>query len=448
MRTPQVPPPTAEVLQRLSDPRVLAILAGHDHGTPYHHWEDTRYRKPPQELSREEWWAVIKAARLADSRRIPLADTAGRPFFYCLPDEVLRDNEFVSTQTGGGIGLGEDVANPAVRDQYLVNSLIEEAVTSSQLEGARTDKRVAQAMIRSGREPRDKSERMILNNFRAMEFVSEIRSEPLTPEIICQIQRIATEGTLDNPASAGRFQLPHEERVGVYDTEGNLLYRPPPAEVLPERIEQLCRFANTMDSGPYLPCAVRAIVIHFMLAYEHPFEDGNGRTARLLFYWSMLHHGYWLTEFISISSIIGRAPAKYGRAFLRTETDDNDLTYFILFHLRVLRTAIDELHTYLARKVTEVRELTGKLHNEAGHFNHRQLALLGDALKNPGASYSVQSHRTSHRVSAETARQDLLELEGNGFLEKSRMGKKFVYRPRANLAEKVRMFSGTHPEIG
>ncbi|SDG91139.1 Fic family protein [Sinosporangium album] len=442
MRTPEQPPPTATVLGRLVDPRIADALAGALAGgpQPYHHWDDTRYRTPPPGLTREEWWAVIKATRLSTNRRIPLTSPEGTPFAYSLPDEVLRDNEFVSTHTAGMISLGEDVANPAVRDRYLVNSLIEESITSSQLEGARTDKRVAQEMIRSGREPRDKSERMILNNFHAMEFVSKIRDEPLTPEIICHIQRIATEGTLDTPESAGRFQSAHDNRVGVYDTTGHLLYQPPPADLIPERIERLCAFANSRDTTTYLPGVIRAIIIHFMLGYEHPFEDGNGRTARLLFYWSMLNQGYWLTEFISISRVIKKAPAKYGRAFLHTETDDNDLTYFILFHLKVLRRAIDELNAYLARKVAEVRELTGILHNDSGHFNHRQFALLGNALKNPAARYSVQSHQTSHRISAETARQDLVQLEKFGFLEKRRLGKKFVYHPKPNLAEAIRAF--------
>jgi Fic family protein len=63
-----------------------------------------------------------------------------------------------------------------------------------------------------------------------------------------------------------------------------------------------------------------------MLGYEHPFEDGNGRTARALFYWSMLNQGFWLTEFLTVSKILRKAPAKYARSFLYTEQDSNDLT--------------------------------------------------------------------------------------------------------------------------
>lgn len=44
-----------------------------------------------------------------------------------------------------------------------------------------------------------------------------------------------------------------------------------------------------------------------MIAYMHPFVDGNGRTARALFYWYMLKSGYWLTEYLSISRVIAKS---------------------------------------------------------------------------------------------------------------------------------------------
>jgi Fic family protein len=323
--------------------------------------------------------------------------------------------------------------NPTNRDRYLVDSLIEEAVTSSQLEGASTSRKVAKEMIRSGREPRDRSEKMILNNFRAMERIGELRNKPLTIDMINEIHRIVTEGTLDNPESAGRFQLSGEVRVGVYDHDDNLLHTPPPAAELPKRMRRLCDFANAGPAGAYLPGVLRALTIHFMMGYEHPFEDGNGRTARVLFYWSMLNQGYWMTEFLSVSRILKNAPGQYARAYLYTETDDNDLTYFYDYHLGVMHRAVDDLNKYLSRKVAEVRELRTKLRREADYLNSRQLALVQNALKSPDTTYSVQSHSMSHRVSDETARQDLILLEKAGLLERRRVGKRFVYGPVSDL---------------
>jgi Fic family protein len=87
-----------------------------------------------------------------------------------------------------------------------------------------------------------------------------------------------------------------------------------------------------------------------MLGYEHPFVDGNGRTARAVFYWSMKHHSYWLAEYISLSKEIKAAPVRYGQAYRLTETDDGDLTYFIVNQLEMITRAIKTFQSNLAKK--------------------------------------------------------------------------------------------------
>jgi Fic family protein len=438
MKLPVPPPPLGELLTRLEVDRLFHVFPDGFAESRYLPWDKMRHRTPPDGLTHEQWWAATKVARITARRRLSLLDENGKAFNYCLPDDVMRNVDFISTNTGGRIGLNEEVTNPTTRDGYLVDSLIEESVTSSQLEGATTSRRVAGEMIRSGRRPRDRSETMILNNYRAMERVGELRNEPLTVDLIRELQRIVTDGTLDNPAAAGRFQEPDEVRISVCDDQGNVIHTPPPAHLIPDRMQRLCDFANARKNQPYLPGVLRALTLHFMMGYEHPFEDGNGRTARILFYWSMLNQGFWLTEFISVSRILRQAPVKYAMSYLHTETDDNDLTYFFDYHLGVLRTAIKDLDKYLTRKVAEVRELREKISTDAADLNPRQLALIRNALKRPDATYSVLSHSMSHRVSGETARQDLVFLEQSHLLERRRVGKRFVYAPVANLPDALK----------
>ena len=176
-----------------------------------------------------------------------------------------------------------------------------------------------------------------------------------------------------------------------------------------------------------------AILLHFWLAYDHPFEDGNGRTARALFYWSMRAQGYWLTEYLSISRILRHAPSKYDNAYLETETDDRDTTYFILYNLDVIRRAIDEMRVYLGRKAKEVRDFEAVV-RRTGEFNYRQIAILVDAVRHPTARYTYASHATSHRVTRQSARTDLIGLRERGLLEFHREGKKFVFTPSKGLA--------------
>ena len=200
---------------------------------------------------------------------------------------------------------------------------------------------------------------------------------------------------------------------------------------------ELCKFANGAGSDePFIHPVIRAILVHFGLAYDHPFVDGNGRTARALFYWSMLKQGYWLTEFISISRAIKNARSQYDRAFVYTETDANDTTYFILNQLKVLRTAIDDLSVYLRRKAQEVRDVEKKL-RVRDDLNNRQLALLGHALRHPDERLTIEGHQMMNRVVYQTARTDLLGLVQHGFLEQGKSGKKLYFTPVRDLARRL-----------
>ena len=442
MKTPMPPPDFDELLSRaLKDTsqiaRVLRRESGSVSSEPYLPWDELRYRQPPDGLSHEEWWLSTKMARNAILRKTPLLDREGKPFHYALPDQVLSCIEEVVRHTSGSIGATELVTNAASRDRYVVNSLIEEAITSSQLEGASTSRKVAKEMLRSGRKAHDRSEQMILNNYRAMRRVGEMRNERITPELVLELHRIVTEGTLDDPSAAGRLQRPDEVRVAVWAEDGELLHRPPDAKELPERLERLCAFANSdLDTG-YLPPVLRAITLHFMFGYDHYFEDGNGRTARAIFYWSMLNRGFWLAEFLTISKILKTAPSQYARSFLYTEQDENDLTYFFNYHLDVVMRAVRDLHSYLARKTAELRQLQTKLIGSNREFNHRQLALLQHALRDPSALFTMSSHARAHSSSLETARQDLLDLVGKDLLLRRRSGREFQFLPVKDIAQRL-----------
>jgi Fic family protein len=360
---------------------------------------------------------------------------AGDPFSFNLPDEVLAPCDTIAREASGQIRVSELVTDPKTRDRYVLSSLIEEAITSSQLEGAATTRQVAKDMLRTGRPPLDISERMIFDNYRAMQRIRELAKTPLTPEMVLELHRIVTDGTLEHPEYAGRIQDDQGLRVSVRDEEDRLLHAPPPVGELPGRLKALCEFANGESEAAYMPPVLRAITIHFMVGYDHYFEDGNGRTARALFYWSMLREGYWLTEYLSISRILRKAPSQYSQSFLLTEQDRGDLTHFFIYHLDVILRALSDLHEYLATKAREIRDIQARLKGMPREFNHRQLALLEHAARFPDATYTAKSHGGSHRVTIETARQDLISLEERGFLRRLKVSNQFMWRPVKNLAE-------------
>jgi Fic family protein len=148
-------------------------------------------------------------------------------------------------------------------------------------------------------------------------------------------------------------------------------------------------------------------------------------------------NGYWLAEYLPISRLIRNAPAQYGRAFLETETDGGDVTYFLIHQLNVIERAIGDLHDYLKRKTAEIRNIETLLHG-ADYLNGRQLALVSDAVRDPDASYSFDSHAMSHRVSHETARSDLGDLADRGLLVRRRRGRKYLFEPAPSLPERLK----------
>ena len=438
-KMPQIPPDFHQLLRQFGGKpdRLVELVAAVPQPLvrgKYLHWDGVMYRPPPAGLSSEEWWFALKWRRQSLYKAVPLEDKEGRNFNYTMTDPIPEQLHYIDMGAGGHIEMQDEITNRETRDRYYISSLIEEAVTSSQLEGAATTRRVAKEMLRTGRAPQDKSEQMIRNNFLTMQRIGELKKRPLTPESVFEIHGLVTTETLSDPSAAGRFRT-SDEPVYVVDDRDRTVHTPPPAEQLARRLDAMCEFANAEE--PFIHPVVRSIILHFWLAYDHPFVDGNGRTARALFYWSMLHHGFWLFEFISISSIIRRAPTKYAMAFLHTETDENDLTYFLIYHLEVIRRAIEQLHKYIARKTEQLQAVEAQLRSVVS-LNHRQRALVGHALRHPRHLYTIGSHRVSHNVVYETARRDLLDLADRGLLSAKKIGREWRFLPVDDLEGKLR----------
>lgn len=443
MKLPVEPPALPDLARKPGAPINLILGAGLGPEVKgvYEHWDHLRHLTPPKGLSAEQWWLGLKLARQALRRQLPLRDKSGQAFGVVLSDSLQRKLFLVARDAAGALRANEGLPSEAMRERYLVRSLIEEAMTSSQLEGAATTTPVAKEMLRSGRAPRDYGERMIVNNFHTMRELKRWVGRPLTPDTVFEIHRMLTDGTLEDPASAGRFRT-REENIVVQDEAGRILHVPPDAAELPARLDALCAFANQGEAADtFLHPVVRAILIHFMIGYDHPFVDGNGRTARALFYWSMLNAGFWMTEYLSISSILRKAPGQYARAYLLSESDDSDATYFVSHQLDVLIKAIEGVHDYIARKQQahhDAETLLKPGSRLARRLNHRQRALLLNALKHPDKTFTIAVHQRTHATAYATARADLQGLVEAGLMQQSRQGKELVFHAVPRMSEKLR----------
>lgn len=444
MKLPTSPPPWLPLMTEVSKKGLTTEFYrfGQEESQPtdrYLHWDEFRHRaSSSQILSIEERWAAIRMKRALQAQIIELSDPQGRPFTFSLTQRAFEILHEIDLHCGGSMGITEDdLLHDQTRDRYYISSLFEEALTSSQLEGAVVTRSEAREIIRQNRQPTSKHERMVVNNYLTLRLVADFKDENLTPELILRIHREITAGTMIHPEDEGRFRdLGDDVRIED-DESGEIMHTPRPAGQLETSMQKLCHFANERGMNGFLHPVLRSILLHFWIAYDHPFIDGNGRTARALFYWSMLRHGFWLAEFFSISHEILKAPKKYYRAFLYTETDENDLNYFLLHQLEVIKGSIAALKDYIRRKQDELASVKRFLGPEIG-FNHRQVAILNHGLKHPYATYTVAEHQAAYGVSYQTAMNDLAGLENQGLLKKQKVSKAFVFSPAGDLTTRIR----------
>lgn len=417
-----------DVTQAVGDPNYSALILAAQNA--YHPWERVRFKALAEGLDPELVWLLIKSERMRSAKALPLTDHTGRPLTFWLPPAAQQELMLVDQQLAGRIAQHtRDVIRRSQTDFYIVNSLMEEAIASSMLEGAATTRREAKQMLREQRTPRTPGEKMVANNYQAINFIREHLSTPLTPEFILDLHTILTRDTM--PAEQiGRWRTPEDDIKVIDHRDNEIMHEPPEAESLPGRLKVLTRFANELirEGKNFIHPVVRAIALHFQFGFEHPFCDGNGRVARALFYWHMLRNRYWLFEFLPLSQFFRKSPAKYARAFVYTETDDFDLGYFLTYHLRVIGMARHGLTAYLEREQQE-RERVRVAFGQDQRLNSRQKLLLQRLRRMEDASVTIAGHQHTTDLAYATARSDLIKLEEFGYLASSKVGKKLVFKP-------------------
>ncbi len=400
----------------------------------YLYWDKVKYLPITEGINPEETWAVVKNIREGSLQGIPLTDTNQKIFMYSIPSSAQKSLHLIDR------GM-EKVLKGQTTKEYQLRSIMEEAIASSQIEGAATTRAVAKDMLRSGRKARDHGEKMILNNYQTIMKLKEFTDQPLSAETVKAIHRSMAADTLEDPAWEGTYRddenAKEEDKVKVYAPDGTLLHTPPVSSEIESRINLMCQFANKDDESSFMHPVIKAIILHFWLAYVHPFLDGNGRTSRALFYWYMLKHDYPLIEYLSISSVINKKRSQYLKVFLYSEMDNNDMTYFIMFNLKAINEALDDVVNYIESKRL-AEQIATQLHAKFPTLNHRQWPILIDALTSPHKQYTFEKHANTHGTARQTARTDLLELHKLGLLDKRKTGKKFVFTPVADLADKLK----------
>lgn len=389
-----------QAIRLLIDPSNKELFAKIDDG--YLYWDKIKYMAPTG-VGAEVLWQAVKIRRSMNVIQIKFGKYT---FHFTVTGKMQALLHEFDMNFGGNIG-SKSIIPEKDRTQYLISSIMEEAIASSQMEGASTTRKVAKDMLRKQTKPINKSQQMILNNYNTIRYLVDNKDLAFGVDVLKDIHRSIANKTLDNSEDEGKFRT--DNSIYVMDNiTGEIAHTPPDVTEIEGLLNGVCDFANESTSDPFIHPIIKGIIIHFMLAFIHPFVDGNGRTSRSLVYWYLLKNGYWMTEYLSISRVIYKSKAQYEKAFLYTESDSFDLSYFINYNLVALKKAYEDLKVYLQKKIKEQQDFY--TFRGFSNINERQAQLIKILKEKPTSFFTAKELTTRFNITPKTARADLQHL--------------------------------------
>jgi Fic family protein len=401
----------------------------------YLYWDKLKYKleKMFKNKSKPEiYWTYIKQVRKIKSKKTPIKSINGNYFTYNnLPglDKLLHE---IDLDLGGEFSLTRDFSDKEKKNIFL-SSLSEEAIASAQLEGAHSSREAAIMLIKEKRKPKDKSEIMILNNYNAMmklesDFLGK-KDVKINIDTLLDFHKILTSNAIEdnNLDAVGRLRN-KDEHIHVCD-DRYIYHESLDMIFVKKELNKLIDFINDDEKYDFIHPIIKAIMIHFWLGYLHPFYDGNGRMARLLFYLYLLKHDYSFFAYYPISIVIKKSQKKYSMSYVYSEQDDEDLTYFIDYNIRKINEARISFEKYLQKFLKEKEENSEKYKQLELFYglNDRQISLLRYLSKSSGNMMTLSIYKDNNKISKSTAIKDLKILKKIKLLEWKKIGREVKY---------------------
>lgn len=419
---------TIKLLQ--SSPDAIHNLVAWSENPLYRYWDTLKYKAKADDIRPEIAWQAIKFTRNFSSKlSTPVRSIEGTFFKW---SSLARFDAFfheIDMSLGGTMKIRGIDLDERHRHDFITRGVMEEAIASSQLEGANTARKVAKKMLLEGRKPKTKSEKMIVNNYKAMVLIEEeYKHTEMSLELLLRLHEELTIDTMDDPKDCGRLRTRVDDTVHVIDGAGTVYHTGPEPRFVKQELAKLIEYANknTVTGQQFTHPVIKAIILHFWIGYLHPFIDGNGRLARTLFYWSLLRDGYWGFTYLPISRVIKESATQYGMAYVYTEQDDYDFTYFLDYHLRKIEQALRNFREYVKRKAEEHAALHA--HFKKDHdLNERQVRSLQYLRANNDEFITTRSYGIVHNISNPTAVSDVANLVSRGFLRREKKGRTVRY---------------------
>jgi len=368
----------------------------------------------------EEFWPNLLNYRKNLSRELSLPDQNGQYFWFAINGALREKIDYINKIAS--VDLFNTIPNK-ISEDMIKDALIDEAFNSSIIEGAFSTRKRSQEIIKKNINPETKDEQMIINNYKALEYVLQNLHNRIDEKVLLDIYNIVTLKTLDKADIVEKYR---NDKVFIWD-EGKQknVYEAPKQENVQELMDKLISFINNEKDG--IHPIIKAFIIHFYFVYIHPFFDGNGRTARVLSYMYLLKNGYSYFKFFSISNMLKEERTKYYKAIEDVKEYNSDLTYFINYMSEMTVKAI-RMTWMLFKKEFAYKIIKHKLAEKREFIPTRIDKVLKQYLKKDIAFTTIEEHQKKYKSSYETARTDLNTLESLGIFAKAKEGKKFVYK--------------------
>lgn len=384
--------------------------------------DEIKHRVKQQGTAESEWINLKK--EIVSSRKtgsITLFFKSIEPKFWFYPADVILKK--IDEIERIGKDLYEQINKQATfKTEFLLDSAIEEAITSAIYEGAHSTRAQAEQLIASGERPKNKDEWMLMNNFRAMRWVKDNQSAALTKNVILQLHKIVTENTLegDDMNFQGKFR---NDKVFVGRHEG----------IEHSKVEQAIddMISITTNNPRYFHPLLKGILIHYFIGYIHPFFDGNGRTARALFYFKSIKNQLNYVELLSVSAYLRTHGKQYEKSFEKVKDNEFDLTYFLDFCLDSISSALKEV----ARKVNYLLRMTDL--KDRFNLSQTQVGLMQRMALHKFRTIDIEAYAQQISKSREFARQELKNLLELNLVSEIKVSKKLVYKVNADKLKEL-----------
>lgn len=306
----------------------------------------------------------------------------------------------------------------SVAGKLRKNSKKKSSYASNKIEGnPLSEKQVAEVIDCDKRKHFLKPEQEVRNYFLVLNYLEEKakKKEKFTKKLILDVQKFVEKGASEEKIGL-RGPMPPGVLFAVYDSlTGEPDYIPPEYIDIPELLDELVEYVNTTDDHPLIVAAV----VHYQLVTIHPFEDGNGRTARLLSGYVLDINGYGFNGIGSLEEYFAYDVNEYYKSiqmglpalYYSGRNDPPHPEIWLNYFLRMVQLYSNKVCELSEGSYTE--EITGSL----SYLKEKEKELLLFLINQYKREFTPIEVSKEFAVTNKTIINRLSVLSRNGFVE-------------------------------